>query len=193
MPGPHPQLAVTSRRQWRSWLAEHHTTSRGVLLVLHRRGRGPHVPYDDLVEEALCFGWVDSTRRPVDADRFSLQMTPRRPGSGWSAVNKERIARLEAAGLMRPAGRAMVAMARASGAWGLLDAVEALIEPPDLTAALDAHPAARRYWDGMSPSRRKVVLASVMQARRAETRARRIALAVADAEAAAGGPNGRPG
>ncbi|MCW2851254.1 MAG: hypothetical protein JWM84_918, partial [Nocardioides sp.] len=159
MAAAYEDLLVESRAQWRAWLTEHGTTTPGVWAVTWRRGSGrPVVPYEELVEEALCAGWVDSVGRAVDAERTALRMTPRRRGSGWARTNKERVARLEAAGLMLPAGRAVVEAARADGSWSALDASEALQVPPDLAAALDAEPGARAGWDAFPPSARKALL-----------------------------------
>jgi uncharacterized protein YdeI (YjbR/CyaY-like superfamily) len=169
-------VPVASRAQWRDWLVANAATSGGCWAVTWRRGRGRAVvTYDDLVEEALCVGWVDSRGRKVDEDRTALLFTPRRPGSGWSRPNKERIARLEAAGLLLPAGVAVVEAARADGSWTLLDAVEALEEPPDLAAALDALPAARAAWAGFPRSAKRSILEWIVLAKRPATRAKRIA------------------
>jgi uncharacterized protein YdeI (YjbR/CyaY-like superfamily) len=164
------------RAEWRAWLAENHATSPGVWLVTWRRasGRTP-LAYEDAVEEALCVGWVDSLGRAVDAERTSLLYTPRKSGSGWSRPNKQRVARLEEAGLMRPAGRAVVEAAIADGSWTMLDDVEDLVEPPELRALLDADPAARAHWDAFPRSAKRGLLEWIVQARRPETRARRIA------------------
>jgi uncharacterized protein YdeI (YjbR/CyaY-like superfamily) len=164
------------RAEWRAWLAENHATSPGVWLVTWRRasGRTP-LAYEDAVEEALCVGWVDSLGRAVDAERTSLLYTPRKRGSGWSRPNKQRVARLEEAGLMRPAGRAVVEAAIADGSWTMLDDVEDLVEPPELRALLDADPAARAHWDAFPRSAKRGLLEWIVQARRPETRARRIA------------------
>jgi uncharacterized protein YdeI (YjbR/CyaY-like superfamily) len=173
------EVAVSSRAQWRDWLAANARTSDGCWAVTWRSGSGrPVVPYDALVEEALRVGWIDSKGRRVDAERTALLVTPRKRGSGWSRLNKERVARLEAAGLMRPSGQAVVDAARADGSWTALDAVEALEVPSDLAAALDAAPGARPAYDALTPSAKKAVLASVLLAKRPETRARRITAAV---------------
>lgn len=168
-------VAVESRQGWRDWLAEHHAASGGVWAVTwKKRSGGPHVPYADLVEEVLCFGWIDSLGRTLDEQRWRLLMTPRKPGSGWSRPNKERVTRLTAAGLMAPAGVAVVAAAQADGSWTALDAVEDLVEPDDLRAALDADAEARRHWDGFPRSAKRGILEWLLQAKRPETRARRV-------------------
>lgn len=170
-PCVHPER----RAEWREWLAEHHATSDGVWLVSWKAATGrPRVPYEEAVEEALCVGWIDSLGNTLDDERHLLLFTPRKRGSGWSRTNKVRVDRLTAAGLMRPAGLAAVEAAVADGSWSALDAVEALIEPEELAAALDARPAARERWDGFSPSSRKAILQWIATAKRPETRVRRI-------------------
>jgi uncharacterized protein YdeI (YjbR/CyaY-like superfamily) len=176
------QVPVTSRAQWRAWLGEHHGTSPGIWVVLWKKGQASYVEYEDLVEEALCFGWVDSQARGLDEQRTQLLMTPRRPRSTWARSNKERVTRLSAAGLMAPAGLAAVEAAKASGSWTALDDVEDLIEPADLRAALDASPAARAAWDGFPPSARKELLWWIASAKTTGTRERRLASTVGEAE-----------
>ena len=131
--------------------------------------------YDDSVEEALCFGWVDSKGRALDETRTMLWFTRRKPGSGWSRPNKLRIERLEQAGLMTEAGSAVVAAAKADGSWSRLDAVEEGVVPPDLAAALDERPPARANFDGFPRSVRRGILEWIALAKRDETRARRVA------------------
>jgi len=135
---------------------------------------GPYVAYGDIVEEALCFGWVDSVPRKLDAERSQLLVTPRKRGSRWSKANKARIERLTAAGLLAPAGSAAVERAKADGTWTALNAVEALTEPEDLRAALDGDSEARREWDAFPPSTRRGILEWILSAKRPETRARRV-------------------
>ena len=169
------EVTVESRAAWRAWLGAHGASSPGIWLVTFKKASGgPHVPYDDVVEEALAHGWVDSQARRLDERRSRLLMTPRRPASSWSRANKQRIERLSAAGLMTPAGLAAVEVAKASGAWSALDDVEELREPDDLRAALDADPAARRHWDAFPRSTKRGILEWIGSARRAETRARRV-------------------
>lgn len=163
------------RGAWRHWLQEHHADAPGVWLVTWRKPSGkPVLSYDDAVEEALAFGWIDSKGGKVDDDRTRLLMTPRKRGSGWSRPNKERIARLEAAGLMAPAGAAVIAAAKADGAWSRLDDVEDLVVPDDLAAAFERHAGSRQHWDGFPRSARRGILEWIVNAKRADTRARRI-------------------
>ena len=138
------RVEVTSRAAWREWLAAHHADVPGAWAVTYKKRQADlHVPYDALVEEALCFGWIDSQGRRLDEDRTQLLMTPRKRGSGWSRSNQQRIARLDAAGLLAAPGRAVVEAARADGSWHALDAVEDLVEPQELRDALDGTPGAR--------------------------------------------------
>ncbi|QEW04590.1 YdeI/OmpD-associated family protein [Microbacterium lushaniae] len=167
---------------WRAWLAENHATSKGAWLIRPRPGSGLQlVGYEDAILHALCFGWIDGPVRTFDAQRGGLWFAPRRPSSGWAATNKARVARLEAAGLLAEAGIRAIAIAQANGSWSVLDNAEALREPDDLAAALDAAPEARAAWDAFPPSTRKLGITTVDTARRPETRAARIAKLVADA------------
>ncbi|UPL48030.1 YdeI/OmpD-associated family protein [Hymenobacter sublimis] len=127
------------------------------------------------MEEALCFGWIDSSPRKVDDTCFQLYFSPRKKGSVWSAVNKKRIEQLAAAGLLMPAGQAKIAAAQHDGSWAALDEVDALLVPPDLAAALAATPGAEQHFARLAPSRRKQHLQQLAAARRPETRQQRIA------------------
>jgi len=171
-----PRIEITDRAQWRDWLAKHHARSGSVWAVTYKVGASkPRVPYDDLVEEALAFGWVDSLPRKLDDERTMLLMAPRKPGSNWSAANKARIGKLTKAGLMRPAGAAAVERAKADGTWTALDAVERLEVPGDLAEALSVRPGARETWDGFPRSVRRGVLEWIETAKTPETRAKRVA------------------
>ena len=176
------QVELTSVDDLHAWLAEHHADRTSATLVRWKKGKGPHVPWAEMVRELLCFGWIDSTARPVDDDRSAQLVTPRRPTSGWSRVNKQHVVELLADGRMQPAGQAAIDRAQQNGSWVALDEVEDLVargaEPDDLRAALDALPTARERWDGLSRSARRIVLVSVLTAKRPETRERRVRLAV---------------
>ncbi len=129
---------------WRSWLAENHATSTGAWLVRPRPGSGLElIGYEDAILQALCFGWIDGPVRSFDEQTGGLWFAPRRPSSGWAATNKARLQLLERDGLMADAGIRAVALAKANGSWTILDNAEALREPDDLAAALDAAPDAR--------------------------------------------------
>jgi uncharacterized protein YdeI (YjbR/CyaY-like superfamily) len=170
-----PHVQAEERETWRAWLEANHATAGGAWLVTWRPGRGhAALDYEAAVEEALCFGWVDSRPGRVDADRAKLYFAPRRPRSAWSASNKARVERLSAAGLMAPAGLAAVERAKENGMWGHLDAVERLEVPPDLAEALDAHPPAAGNFADSSRSARRAILEWIAAARRPATRAGRI-------------------
>jgi uncharacterized protein YdeI (YjbR/CyaY-like superfamily) len=170
------EFIPTSRAQWRRWLAKHHLASPGVWLVYHKKASGnPTVSYADAVEEALCFGWIDSQLAPIDDHRYKQVFTPRKPGSVWSKLNKTRVDSLIAAGLMTDAGLARIHAAQADGSWATLDHVEALTTPPDLEKALAAEPKAAMNFAAFAPSCRKAYLYWINGAKRPETREKRIA------------------
>jgi uncharacterized protein YdeI (YjbR/CyaY-like superfamily) len=174
---------VETRDELRAWLAEHSARHPSIFVVTWRRSTGRPAPsYEDIVEEALCVGWIDSAGRGLDAERTALRLAPRRKGSGWARTNKRRIERLEQDGLMTDAGRAVIEGARQNGSWTLLDAVEDGIVPDDLAAALDARGPARRNFDAFPWSARRALLEWIVQAKRPETRRRRIEETAARAE-----------
>lgn len=172
---PANQFEPESRAEWRTWLAAHYTQPQGVWLVLRKKSAPvPNLSVDDAVEEALCFGWIDSKPRKLDGTRSLLYFTPRKSGSGWSAVNKARIERLGAAGRMTPAGQARIDAAIRDGSWTKLDAVDALEVPPDLRAALAALPGAEAHWESFPRSARRGILEWIAQAKTPATRERRV-------------------
>jgi uncharacterized protein YdeI (YjbR/CyaY-like superfamily) len=182
-----------TRAEWRNWLEVHHDRSPGVWVVQWRTATGRRrLSYPDLVEEALCFGWIDSTAKKLDDDRSMIRMTPRRPTSVWSRSNKDRVVRLIAAGRMTEAGLRTVEVAKRNGSWQALDDVDAMIVPDDLASALAADARARQHFDGFPPSTTRMILYWITSAKRAETRARRIAetvrLAADNRSAAPGSP-----
>ncbi len=179
----YPIYHAETRAQLRAWLAAHHATVGGVWLCSWRSGTGrPACPYPEVVEEAICFGWIDSTAGRLDDERGLQLLTPRRARSTWTRLNRRRAADMEAAGLMTDAGRRAVEAARANGWWTILDPVEDLLEPDDLAAALDAVPAARVTWDSFPAGARKAMLWWVLSAPRPETRAGRVAQVVDGAQ-----------
>jgi len=177
-------VCPSSPQQWREWLLAHHATTRGVWLVYYKKAAGqPSLSWSQAVDEALCFGWIDSQAKPLDAQRYQQFFSPRKPASGWSRINKQKIEHLTAAGRMAPAGLASVAVAQQNGAWALLDDVEALRLPPDLAQALAERPAAGAYFAGLSRTAKRSLLLGLVLARQAHTRQRRIAAILAQAEA----------
>jgi uncharacterized protein YdeI (YjbR/CyaY-like superfamily) len=178
-----PVVHADDRVTWRDWLEANHATAGGAWLVTWRRRSGRRsLDYEAAVEEALCFGWIDSTAGRFDDERGKLYFAARKPRSGWSASNKARIERLIAAGRMRPAGLAAIERAKANGSWTVLDSVERLEVPDDLALALAARPPAATTFAAFPPSARKQMLGWVATAVRAETRTARVN-AIVDAAA----------
>ncbi|MCB9552738.1 MAG: YdeI/OmpD-associated family protein [Myxococcales bacterium] len=170
------EVEVDGVEAWRAWLDAHHTQRETIWLVTwkaHHPER--HLTYEELVCEALCYGWIDSQTRTVDADRRAQMLSPRRPGSGWSAINKARIERLTAEGRLRPAGIAAIEAAKADGSWAIYDDVEARVVPDDLAAALAAIEGATDAWAGFAPTSQKNILWWLKSAKTAPTRQKRIA------------------
>lgn len=172
---PENHVYPHSRAAWRDWLAENHGREEGVWLVRNKRAAdGPSLSADDMVEEAIAFGWIDSVPKKLDATRWLTWVAPRKPGSNWSRLSKQRAARMEQAGLIADAGAAAIAQAKADGSWSALDAVENLVVPDDLALALDAFPPAAEEWDGFPRSVKRGILEWILNAKRAPTRAKRI-------------------
>ncbi len=170
------EVYAGNREEWRAWLSEHHATSPGCWLVYYKVGSGqPSVCYDEVVEECLCFGWIDSKIGPIDGSRYRQLITPRKPKSVWSKVNKERLVRLIAEGRMMPAGLAKLEAAKLDGSWTTLDTVEEGVVPADLAEALNAVPEAARNFHAFPFGARKQYLYWIEMAKRADTRALRIA------------------
>lgn len=179
------RVEPATRGEWRAWLAANHASASGAWLVTAKvgvRGR-PRVDYEDAISEALCFGWIDGTLRRLDEDRTMLYFAPRKRGSTWAGTNKVRVERLAAAGLMTPAGLAVVERAKADGSWTVLDGVEALAVPDDFAAALSADPVAQAGYVALPASAKKQLIWHVVSAKRPETRARRVAAALEMARA----------
>lgn len=182
-----PLLEVADRAELRSWLGSNHAASDGVRLAIGKKGgTTTRLTYDEAVEEALCVGWIDGTARKLDDHRYTVLLTPRRPGGTWARSNKERVARLSKAGLMRPAGLAVVEAAKADGSWDLLTDVEALKMPADLESALARDPAAASGWEHLAVSRKQIALYAIATAKRPETRAKRVAAALDEAAGRSG-------
>jgi uncharacterized protein YdeI (YjbR/CyaY-like superfamily) len=167
------QVTVRSRAEWRQWLVANHLREESVWLVTYKKHLGDlHLPYNDIVEEALCFGWIDSLPRALDKKRTMLLISPRRQGSVWSQSNKDRVDRLIKQGRMSPAGLKKVEEAKADGSWSLLDKLDKI--PSDLVAALAADSRAASNFKEFSPSAKRGILAWIRMAKTEQTRLRRI-------------------
>lgn len=176
MKAPEHPLEFPNRAAWRSWLEEHHAQEQEAWLLLHKSGAARQgLGISEAVEEALCFGWIDGLLKPVDAEKYTLRFTPRRPGSVWSETNKHRVEKMIAAGRMTDAGLEKVAQAKASGEWEAARVREVLMAvPPDLEQALGFESEALATFLAWAPSRKKMLLGWLASAKRAETRAKRI-------------------
>lgn len=171
-----PTMLFESQREWEDWLEEHVSDAAGAWLKLAKKGSGARsVTYAEAVESALCFGWIDGQAAALD-DQFWLQRyTPRRPKSGWSKVNREKVERLIADGRMRPAGLRQVELARADGRWdAAYDGQRTIMAPPDLQAALEARPEAAAFFATLNSANRYAILYRLQTAKKPETRAARL-------------------
>jgi uncharacterized protein YdeI (YjbR/CyaY-like superfamily) len=170
------QYYAKDRKAWRKWLLQNHNSSPGVWLIYYKKDSGKsRVPYDDAVEEALCFGWIDSTLRPGDEHYYMQLFMPRKEKSGWSKLNKERIIKLTANGLMTSAGLKAIDIAKENGSWNKLDKIESHELPPEMEKAFKNSKAARKYFDTLGPSTRKYMIYWITNAKLPETRAKRLA------------------
>jgi uncharacterized protein YdeI (YjbR/CyaY-like superfamily) len=172
---PPVKFYAKDRQEWRAWLEQNHATASGVWLIYYKKETGkPQVAHDEAVEEALCFGWIDSVANKVDTDSRLQMFSPRNPKSPWSGLNKRRIEKLIEQGLMTAAGLAKIEAAKQDGSWYSYDAIETLTVPEDLALALSANADADKYFAAFSPSSKKMILWWIASAKRPETRQKRI-------------------
>lgn len=168
-------LDFQDRADWRDWLEQNHAVSPGVWVRIHKVGSStPGLKLDEALEEAICFGWIDSRLHHLDDNEFKLWFSKRKPTSIWAQNNRIRVERLEARGLMAPAGIAAVNIAKENGAWTSLVPIDNLEIPPDLEGALTAHPPAKENFDRFTDSTKRTILWWVDSAKRHETRQKRI-------------------
>jgi len=161
--------------EWRRWLELNHSKENAVWLILYRKNAPKHnLTWSEAVDEALCFAWIDSTKKTIDSERYKQYFSKRKAKSNWSRVNKEKVSKLIEKDLMTPAGYESIATAKRNGSWTLLDAVEALEVPEDLRAALANYNEAMAYFESLSKSNKKMLLYWVISAKRPETRQKRI-------------------
>ena len=175
------QVYVKTRKQWRDWLSQHHDKSDGIWLVFYKKHTDrPTLDYEDAVEEALCFGWIDSIIKKLDEERYVRKLTPRKADSRWSELNKKRIAKLIKRGLMTPAGISKVEAAKASGLWNKPDRPHISLEMPKaLKSALAGNKTAKRFFNQLAPSYQKQFIAWIAVAKRQETKERRVKESIA--------------
>ncbi len=170
------EVEVTSTFALRTWLAANHGRRVGVWLVTYKKAvADKYVSIGEIIDQCLCFGWVDSLSRGKDETRTMLWISPRKPGSNWSRVNKDKVARLQADGLIEAPGQAVIDRAKADGTWSALDDVENLVIPPDLQAAFDTVPGSEAVWQAFPRSVKRGALEQLLNAKQPATRAKRIA------------------
>ncbi len=174
-------IECTSADGWAAWLAEHHETAAGAWLRIAKAGTNvPTVTYAEALDEALCHGWIDGQKDRLDDTYWLQRFTPRGPRSRWSKINRAKAEALIAGGRMRPAGLREVDRAKADGRWAAAyDGQRTADIPDDLAAAFTAEPAAAAFFGTLSGANRYAVLYRIAEAKRPETRARRIAKYVA--------------
>jgi uncharacterized protein YdeI (YjbR/CyaY-like superfamily) len=163
-------LDIRTRRQWRAWLAKHHTSSPGIWLVFYKRHTGvKSILYEDAVREALCFGWIDSLIKRLDDHRYAIKVTPRQPTSKWSAINRRRWMELKAAGLLAPAGLAAPPTENTYAPKPMIPDL-----PIYIAKAIKANAKAWKFFRGLAPSERRHFVVWIHIAKRPETRERRV-------------------
>ncbi len=175
MSNPTTEFTPCSKEEWRQWLEKHHATSEVVWLIYHRKNSGiPSLTWSEAVDEALCFGWIDSTKKTIDNVRYKQMFTKRKPKSNWSKINKGKVAKLLDENRMMPSGLKSVEIAKENGSWNYLDDVEALVVPKDLLQKLNENKKADAFYKSLSQSKQKGVLYWLHSAKRAATREKRL-------------------
>ena len=160
---------------WRNWLEKNHISQKAVWVVFYRKSSGKKtITWSESVDVALCFGWIDSKKIKIDDETSHQFFTKRKPKSTWSKINKEKVEQLIASGLMTKAGLIAIEIAKRNGCWSVLDEVEELVIPKDLTAAFTKYPGSKEYFSGLSKSIKKGMLQWLVFAKRPETREKRI-------------------
>ncbi len=171
------QVRVTTRSEWRRWLVENHDRERnGIWLVFHKKDTGkPSLEYEEAIEEALCFGWVDSLIKRIDDDTYCRKFTPRKDGSGWSNTNKKRVEKIVKEGRMTAVGLVKVEAAKRSGRWDTNPCPPASLEVPrDISEALARTRTAKDFFEKLAPTYRKHFIGWIVTTKRPETRAKRL-------------------
>lgn len=175
MPKEAKSYCPSSRNDWRKWLEKHHQTEEAVWLIYYKASSNkPSLSWSEAVDEALCFGWIDSTKKTIDEERYKQYFTKRKAVSNWSKVNKEKVAYLIKNQQITKAGLASIETAKRNGSWNALDKIEALIMPDDLRAEMDKHQNAMEFYESLSKSIKKMLLHWVYSAKKTETRQKRI-------------------
>ncbi|QIH34624.1 YdeI/OmpD-associated family protein [Sphingobacterium sp. DR205] len=168
-------ISIHTQAEWRQWLVENHFVKQSVWIICNTKNSGrPAVAWSELVDEALCFGWIDSTRKTITKGTFQQLFSRRKPRGTWSKINKEKVEKLIASGKMTEAGLEVIRLAKENGSWSVLNDVEELLIPEDLDRALKSYPGAEAFFAGLSRSAKKMLLQWIALAKRPDTRNRRI-------------------
>ena len=163
------------KEDWRNWLKKNHLIKDSIWLIFNKKDSpNPNLNWSEAVDEALCFGWIDSTKKSIDNEKYRQYFCKRKPKSNWSKVNKDKVETLIKQGLMKEAGYTSIETAKQNGSWTFLDDVEACIIPEDLEEALANNKGATEYFDSLSKSAKKILLYWVISAKRPETRQKRV-------------------
>lgn len=165
----------SNQQEWRDWLEQNHQEQQSLWLILYKTNSSKfNLSWSNAVDEALCFGWIDSTRRPIDEEKFMQFFSQRKPKSNWSRINKEKVEKLIAEGKMSEAGINSIEVAKENGSWTFLDDIEDLVIPPDLATELATHSIANEFYQNLSKSIKKQILYWLASAKREETRRKRL-------------------
>lgn len=168
-------ICPSNKQAWRKWLELNHKKKDAIWLIFHKKSSAtPNLTWSEAVDEALCFGWIDSTKKTIDSDKYIQYFAKRKPKSTWSRVNKEKVKELTAQKLMTTAGIESIEIAKKNGSWTILDSVEHLIIPKDLEEEFKTKPTSKDFFLSLSKSNRKSILQWIVLAKRADTRERRI-------------------
>ena len=168
-------VSAPTRKIWRNWMAKNHEKETSVwLIIFHKKSRQASVYYDEAVEEALCFGWVDSVSNSRNEESSYLYFAKRKPKSNWSKANKDRVEKLTKLGLIMPAGQAMIDLAKQTGTWTALEVVDQLTIPPDMQKLFDKNKTAEKNFLAFPASTRRGILEWILNAKRPETRQKRV-------------------
>lgn len=170
-----PEFLPPTLSDWHDWLLANHESGSGVWVLFGKKGSGVEsISLPEAIDEAVCFGWIDSVINSRDEFTYRIYFSPRNPKSNWSRVNKNKVKRLKEEGRLQPAGRKMIEIAKETGTWTALDDVENLIIPPDLQEAFDQHPESETNWHAFPRSVKRGILEWILNAKRPATRVKRI-------------------
>lgn len=169
------EISVKDKKEWREWLELNHLKKDAVWLIFHKKGSPNfNLSWSESVDEVLCFGWIDSTKKAIDSEKYKQYFSKRKPRSNWSKINKKKVKNLIVLGLMEKEGYKSIEIAKENGSWTILDEIEALIVPEDLKKELANHKNSIEYFDSLTKSDKKILLHWVVSAKRKETRQKRI-------------------